>query len=171
MTDDESRMTKPASALLGACRHSGFGFLSSFVIGHSSLNELCKSGSWSKACEKNEWRLSMRLKVGQRVSLAFLARGRRDALPYAAGFMIRQDGRETQVKKLLRDQAERAAAPLGLARFAVVSKVRRAPRPPNPAGAFAVSGRRAGDRGIGRATVSRRRQVAGDDWGRRAVRR
>src|SRR5438094_8193755 len=99
----------------------------------------------------------MSLKVGQRVSPAFLARGRRDALAYA--------------KKLLRDQPERAAAPLDLATFAAVSRVRRVPRPPNPAGACAISGRRAGGRGTGRATVLRRRPVAAVDWGQHAVRR
>src|SRR6266511_856743 len=34
--NDEIRMTKPAITLLGAFRHSGFGFLSSFVIRHST---------------------------------------------------------------------------------------------------------------------------------------
>src|SRR5213592_2147061 len=33
--NDEIRMTKPAIAQLRAFRHSGFGFLSSFVIRHS----------------------------------------------------------------------------------------------------------------------------------------
>src|SRR6266699_223858 len=36
--NDEIRMTKPAIAQLRAFPHSGFGFLSSFVIRHSSLN-------------------------------------------------------------------------------------------------------------------------------------
>src|SRR5438093_77225 len=35
---DEIRMTKPAIAQLRAFRHSGLGFLSLFVIRHSSLN-------------------------------------------------------------------------------------------------------------------------------------
>jgi len=39
--NDEIRMTKPASAPCGAFRHSSFGFLSSFVIRHSSFNHLC----------------------------------------------------------------------------------------------------------------------------------
>src|SRR5439155_26508064 len=36
--NDEIRMTKPATAQLGAFGHSGFGFLSSLVIGHSSFS-------------------------------------------------------------------------------------------------------------------------------------
>src|SRR6266496_3916486 len=35
--NDQIRMTKPATAQLGAIGHSGFGFLSSLVIGHWSL--------------------------------------------------------------------------------------------------------------------------------------
>src|SRR3989442_8624913 len=38
MTNDEIRMTKPAIAQLSAFPHSGFGFLSSFVLRPSSLN-------------------------------------------------------------------------------------------------------------------------------------
>jgi hypothetical protein len=38
--NDEIRMTKPATALPRPFRHSGFGFLSSLVIGHSSFNGL-----------------------------------------------------------------------------------------------------------------------------------
>jgi len=49
MTNDEIRMTKPATAQLRAFGHSGFGFLSSFVIRHSSFNDLFKSGAWSPA--------------------------------------------------------------------------------------------------------------------------
>src|SRR5437762_10499604 len=45
--NDEIRMTKPATAQPRAFGHLGFGFLSSFVIRHSSFNDLCKSGSWS----------------------------------------------------------------------------------------------------------------------------
>jgi len=45
MTNDEIRMTKPANAPLRVFRHSGFGFLLSFVIRHSSFNDLCNS--WS----------------------------------------------------------------------------------------------------------------------------
>jgi len=40
---DEIRMTKPATAQLGAIGHSGFGFLSSSVIRYSSFNDLRKS--------------------------------------------------------------------------------------------------------------------------------
>src|SRR5207245_7891019 len=36
--NDQIRMTKPATAQLRASGHSGFGFLSSLVIGHSSFN-------------------------------------------------------------------------------------------------------------------------------------
>src|SRR5437016_782026 len=43
--NDQTRMSKPATAQLRAIGHSGFGFLSSLVIGHSSFNGLCKSGS------------------------------------------------------------------------------------------------------------------------------
>ena len=38
--NDEIRRTKPATAQLRAIGHSGFGFLSSLVIGHSSFNGL-----------------------------------------------------------------------------------------------------------------------------------
>jgi len=34
--NDKIRMTKPANAALRVLRHSGFGFLSSFVIRHST---------------------------------------------------------------------------------------------------------------------------------------
>src|SRR5881396_2704810 len=43
--NDEIRMTKPAVATTRAFRHSGFGFLLSFVIRHLSFND---SGSWSQ---------------------------------------------------------------------------------------------------------------------------
>src|SRR5437764_7345085 len=46
--NDKIRMTKPATAQLRAFGHSGFGFLSSFEIRHSSFNDLCNSGSWSQ---------------------------------------------------------------------------------------------------------------------------
>src|SRR6266705_1471059 len=36
-TNDEIRMTKPATAQLRVFRHSGFGFLSSYVIRHSTF--------------------------------------------------------------------------------------------------------------------------------------
>src|SRR5438874_4203444 len=44
--NDEIRKTKPATAQLRGFRHSGFGFLLSFVIRHSSFDDLCNSGSW-----------------------------------------------------------------------------------------------------------------------------
>src|SRR3989442_7491845 len=50
--NDEIRMTKPATAPLRVFRHSGFGFLSSFVIRHSSFKDLCKSGSGSQCMRK-----------------------------------------------------------------------------------------------------------------------
>ncbi len=52
--NDEIRMTKPATAQLRVFRHSGFGFLSSFVIRHSSINDLCKSGSWSQYMQRTK---------------------------------------------------------------------------------------------------------------------
>ena len=45
--NDKIRMTKPATALLRVFGHSRFGFLSSFVVRHSSFNDFYKSGSWS----------------------------------------------------------------------------------------------------------------------------
>ena len=41
--NDQTRMSKPATAQLRAIGHSGFGFLSSLVIGHWSFNDLCRS--------------------------------------------------------------------------------------------------------------------------------
>ena len=41
--NDQIRMTKPATAQRRAIGHSGFGFLSSLVIGHWSFNDLCRS--------------------------------------------------------------------------------------------------------------------------------
>src|SRR6266545_2794764 len=52
--NDQIRMTKSATSQLKAFRHSGFGFLSSFVIRHSSFDDLCKPGSWSECLRKNE---------------------------------------------------------------------------------------------------------------------
>jgi len=65
MTNDEIRrnteirMTNPAIAPLRALRHSGFGFLSSLVIGHWSFNDLFETSSWSQFMRKNQWTLSM----------------------------------------------------------------------------------------------------------------
>src|SRR5438045_570128 len=59
MTNDEIRMTKPANAPLRVFRHSGFGFLSSFVIRHSSLNDLCNSGSSCPVRAERGWRHSL----------------------------------------------------------------------------------------------------------------
>ena len=47
----EIRMTKPPIALLRVVRPSSFGFLSSFVIRHSSFNDLCETGSCSPIFE------------------------------------------------------------------------------------------------------------------------
>ena len=57
--NDQIQMTKPATAQLRAIGHSGFGFLSSLVIGPSSFNGLCKSGSWSQCTVKKASGLSM----------------------------------------------------------------------------------------------------------------
>src|SRR5207247_2161297 len=57
--NDEIRRTKPATAQLRAIGHSGFGFLSSLVIGHWSFNDFCNSGSWSQCMRKNERGLPM----------------------------------------------------------------------------------------------------------------
>src|SRR6266566_6298948 len=54
---DQSRMTKAAIAQLRAFRHSGFGFLSSFVIRHSTTYAIQVHGP--NACGKNERVLSM----------------------------------------------------------------------------------------------------------------
>src|SRR6266511_2137736 len=55
--NDEIRMTKPATAQLRIFRHSGFGFLSSFVIRHSTTCASQVHGP--NACGKNGRRLSM----------------------------------------------------------------------------------------------------------------
>ena len=49
--DDQIRMTKPATAQLRAIGHSGFGFLSSLVIGHSSFNDFYRP-TVPNECEK-----------------------------------------------------------------------------------------------------------------------
>src|SRR5947207_14816346 len=46
--NDQIRMTKAATPQLRAIGRLGFGFLSSFVIRHSSFNDLCKTGLWSR---------------------------------------------------------------------------------------------------------------------------
>src|SRR5438093_1878002 len=55
----EIRMTKPATAQLRVFRHSGFGFLLSFVIGHSTICASQVHGP--NACGKNERGLSTKL--------------------------------------------------------------------------------------------------------------
>src|SRR6266536_3328785 len=56
--NDEIRMTKPATAQLRAFGHSGFGFLSTFDIRHSTFNDLRKTGSWSQRALKKASGLS-----------------------------------------------------------------------------------------------------------------
>jgi len=58
--NDEIRMTKPATAQPTAFGHSGFGFRSSFVIRHSSFNDLCKSGSSSQCAQNREGNVCVR---------------------------------------------------------------------------------------------------------------
>ena len=48
----EIRRTKQPIALLRVVRPSSFGFLSSFVIRHSSFNDLCETGSCSPILER-----------------------------------------------------------------------------------------------------------------------
>ena len=62
--NDETSERTTHHAPLRVVRHSGFGFLSSFVIRYSSFNDLCNSGSWCQSGPHVAWRLSMNRPFG-----------------------------------------------------------------------------------------------------------
>ena len=91
--NDEIRMTKPANAPRRVFRHSGFGFLASFVIRHSSFNDLCNSGSWSQCAQKIAWGLAANRNVGQASRLPRRRRRAQTCHPARAGALAGQAGR------------------------------------------------------------------------------
>src|SRR6266536_633512 len=101
--NDQIRMTKPATAQLRAIGHSGFGFLSTFDIRHSSFNDLRKTGSWSQRALKKASGLSKNRPFVLAVVLDLVL----DWVAWIRGRGRRARGRSGSWSQCMRKKAER----------------------------------------------------------------